>query len=189
MYGSNSPLQHLFVKLQDYLHSPGAWGLNRARNVAAILMSYPDQAQARRELLRWAMSENPETRKRAADTARRISEKDCTLLQASAAQFAAILAETPPAESRTRWHLGLVVARTARSASEIATAAELMWLLTEDRSNVVRCSAVEGLGLLALRSSDVREQAEPYLHTALRSGTPAMKCRAREALAKLRTAY
>ncbi len=179
----------LLIQLASELQLPSAWGLQRARTLAKNLLGREDRDRARGELLRCLAATTPEIRKRAADIARRISEMDISLLLPAAAQLAAILSEVPVTESRTRWHLGLASARAARSSAEVATAAELMWLLSEDRSNVVRCSAVEGLGRLALLSTEVRAQAEPYLLAVGRTGTPAMRCRARNALAKFGTAY
>ena len=43
-----------------------------------------------------------------------------------------------------------------------------MWLLTEDESNVVRCSAVEGLGLMALEEASLRDEAEEMVARYLR---------------------
>jgi hypothetical protein len=54
-----------------------------------------------------------------------------------------------------------------------------MSLLAEDPSNVVRCSAVEGLGLLALQEPSLRDEAEEMVERFLREGTAAMKSRAR----------
>jgi hypothetical protein len=54
-----------------------------------------------------------------------------------------------------------------------------MWLLTEDESNVVRCSAVEGMGLLALEETSLKDEAEEMVARYLREGTVAMKNRAR----------
>lgn len=161
------------------------WGLPMARTQAQQLLLRSDQRRAAHELIAALMTDNPEQRKRAADVARRITEKNADLLVAHAAEFASVLADVPIAESRTRWHLGLVVARTARSPQQIRTAAALLWQLSEDRSNVVRCSAVEGLGLLALRDPSLRSNAETYLHQAFLSGTPAMRVRARDALRRL----
>jgi hypothetical protein len=44
---------------------------------------------------------------------------------------------------------------------------------------VVRCSAVEGLGLLAMQEASLRDEAEEMIEACLREGTTAMKCRAR----------
>jgi hypothetical protein len=60
-----------------------------------------------------------------------------------------------------------------------------MELLMQDESNVVRCSAVEGMGLLACEEPALRNTAMEYIATALRNGTPAMKARARHARRRL----
>jgi hypothetical protein len=54
-----------------------------------------------------------------------------------------------------------------------------MSLLAGDESNVVRCSAVEGMGLLAMQEASLRAAAEEMIEKYLREGTKAMKCRAR----------
>jgi hypothetical protein len=60
-----------------------------------------------------------------------------------------------------------------------------MELLMEDESNVARCSAVEGIGLLAMGEASLRGVAEEMIERSLREGTKAMKCRAREAKRRL----
>ena len=46
-----------------------------------------------------------------------------------------------------------------------------MGLLAQDESNVVRCSAVEGIGLLALQEPSLRDEAEEMVERYLREGT------------------
>jgi hypothetical protein len=58
-------------------------------------------------------------------------------------------------------------------------AARTMSMLAGDESNGVRCSAVEGLGLLAMREASLRDEAEEMLAKFLQEGTLAMKNRAR----------
>lgn len=130
-------------------------------------------------------SRNPALRVRAADVARRITDKDPAFLAPYALEIAGILAETPIAESRTRWHLGLVAARTAHTPAQIRLVAGILRQLSQDKSNVVRCSAVEGLGLLARRDPSLRPSVELYLEQAFAAGTPAMRVRARRALRAL----
>lgn len=167
--------------LKDDLRKPSRWSLAAARVHAQHLLARPDQRRAARELVTILSINNSEQRVRAADVARRITDKDPAFLAPHASEIAAILADAPITESRTRWHLGLVVARTARTPSQIRLAAGLLWQLSEDRSNVVRCSAVEGLGLLARRDPSLRSSVEPYLEEAFTTGTPAMRVRARNA--------
>jgi len=60
-----------------------------------------------------------------------------------------------------------------------------MQLLMEEESNVVRCSAVEGIGQLAAAEPSLRGVAEEIIAQSLREGTCAMKVRARHAKRRL----
>src|SRR5271155_5801216 len=134
------------VSLGRQLRSNG-WGLPEARRIAEEIGE--DKAGVR-ALVRELFGEDVEVRKRAADVARRITERDGRLLELYADELAGLVETLPVEESRTRWHLGLVVPRVARSRLQRLRVARTMGLLAQDESNVVRCSAVEGLGLLVL---------------------------------------
>ena len=153
-----------------------AWELGKARAIAAEIGR--DRA-AVRALVRELFGDDVEVRKRAADVARRITEKDGCPLQRYADELAGLLETLPIEESRTRWHLGLVVPRVAHTRMQRLRAARTMSLLAGDESNVVRCSAVEGMGLLATREPSLRDDAEEVVERYLREGTLAMKNRAR----------
>jgi hypothetical protein len=128
---------------------------------------------------------DPELRKRAADVAHRVTDMDVSLLRPYADELAGLLAETSAEESRTLWHLGLVVSRTAHTRDQRLRAARLMQVQLENVSNVARCSAVEGMGRLAAEEPSLRGQAEDVIQRALRDGTLAMKARARHAKKRL----
>ena len=132
-----------------------------------------------RVLVRELFGDDIEVRKRAADVARRITEGNGRLLEAYADELAGLLETVSVSESRTRWHLGLVVPRVAQTRMQRLRVAQTMWLLSGDESNVVRCSAVEGLGLLALQEASLRDEAEEMIERFLRDGTKAMKSRAK----------
>ena len=138
-----------------------------------------------RALVRELFGDDVDVRKRAADVARRVTERDGRLLEPYADELAGLLETLPVGESRTRWHLGMVVPRVAHTRMQRLRAARTMSLLAGDESNVVRCSAVEGLGLLALQEACLRDEAEEMIERFLREGTKAMKCRARHAKRKL----
>jgi hypothetical protein len=163
----------------------GRWGLARARETAREVEADP---RAVKELMKAMFGDKAEIRKRAADVARRITEKDAAQLERYADELAGLLAEISVEESRTRWHLGLVVARVAHTREQRLRAARLMELMMEEKSNVARCSAVEGIGLLAIEESSLREVAEEMIARALQEGTLAMKCRAREAKRRMERA-
>jgi hypothetical protein len=152
------------------------WSLSRARSLAEEILG---DRVAVRALVRELFGEDVEVRKRAADVARRITDRDGTLLERYADELAGLLETLPVEESRTRWHLGLVVPRVAHTRMQRLRAARTMSLLAEDESNGVRCSAVEGLGLLALQEDSLGDEAEEMVERFLRDGTKAMKCRAR----------
>ena len=152
------------------------WGLPLAR---AIAEEIAQNKAAVRGLVRELFGEDVEVRKRAADVARRITERDGRLLEPYADELAGLLETLPVEESRTRWHLGMVVPRVAHTRMQRLRAGRTMSLLAEDESNVVRCSAVEGLGLLALKEASLRDEAEEMVEIYLREGTVAMKNRAR----------
>jgi hypothetical protein len=159
------------------------WGLPLARSLAAEIAE--DKAGVR-ALLRELFGEDVEVRKRAADVARRITEKDSGPLERYADELAGLLEILPVEESRTRWHLGLVVPRVACTRPQRLRAARTMSLLAEDESTVVRCSAVEGIGLLAMQEASLRDEAEVMIESFLREGTTkAMKSRARGVKRKL----
>ncbi len=151
--------------------------LQEARELAAEIGG---DRSAVRALVRELFGDDAEIRKRAADTARRITERDPGPLERYADELPGLLESLPVEESRTRWHLGLVVPRVADTRERRMRAARVMALLAEDESNVVRCSAVEGLGLLAVMEPSLRDEAEAMVVRYLREGTTkAMKSRAR----------
>ncbi len=141
-----------------------------------------------RALVTAMFDEEPEVRKRAADVAHRVTDMDVSLLRPYADELGGLLAETPSEESRTLWHLGLVVSRTAHTRDQRLRAARLMQLQLANESNVARCSAVEGIGLLASEEPSLRAIAEEMIERALRDGTLAMKARARHAKRRLERA-
>jgi HEAT repeat protein len=163
------------TSLQQQLRGP-RWGLSLARSLAEEIVG--DKAGVR-VLVRELFGEDAEVRKRAADVARRVTERDGRLLEPYADELAGLLETLPVEESRTRWHLGLVVPRVAHTRMQRLRTARTMSLLAEDESNVVRCSAVEGLGLLALQEVSLRDEAEEMVERFLLEGTKAMKSRAR----------
>ena len=158
------------------------WGLARARAVAGEIDGSAKELKA---LVGVLFDDDVELRKRAADVARRITDREPCALRLYADELAGLLAELPVAESRTRWHMGLVVPRLAHTREQRLRAGRLMMLLMEEESNVARCSAVEGIGLLACEEPSLRDVAEEMIERALRVGTPAMKCRARSAKRQL----
>jgi hypothetical protein len=133
------------------------------------------------------LTENSETRKRAADVARRITEKNPALLARHTDKIIGTFSESVEINDnwRTRAHPGLIAARTAYTTQQRLRTAGLLRALLHDPSNVVRCTAIEGLGLLAKLEPVLHAQVEPILEEALQTGTLAMKNRAKYAIKAL----
>src|SRR3984885_10270335 len=112
------------------------WGLAVSRSIAAEVGT---SKAAIGVLVRELFGEDIEVRKRAADVARRITEFDGRLLEPYADELAGLLESLPVEESRTRWHLGLVVPRVARTRAQRLRAARAMSLLAGDERNGGRC--------------------------------------------------
>ena len=137
-------------------------------------------------LLQALLSNDGGLRQRAADTARRITQRQPELLAPHAEKLIDAFATSEADNWRTRAHLGLVAARIAQSPSQRQRVAGLLMPLYYDPSNVVRCTALEGLGLLARSEPSLRRQFQAIAEESLVTGTLAMKNRAHHALLRLK---
>jgi hypothetical protein len=159
------------------------WRLADARQAAAQILA---NSKLLKPLLHALFGRDPALRHHAADTARRITERQPEFLTPHTERLLGLFSEIGPKEAgdnwRTRAHLGLIVARVAQSRDHRLRAAGLLVPLYYDPSNVVRCTAVEGLGLLAHNEPSLQPQVQPLIEDALATGTIAMQCRARDAL-------
>jgi HEAT repeat protein len=171
------------VSLATALSPSHPWGLAAARRAAAVVIDDPRQAKALAAAL---FSSDPELRRHAADAARRVTEQRPELLDPYAERVLGALAASAGDDWRMLAHTGLVAARIAHTRAQRLRAAGLLHRLLDDPSNVVRCTALEGLGLLAARLPELRQDVEPILEAAAATATPAMRSRARAALARLR---
>lgn len=134
------------------------------------------------ELMACLWSENPVIRVRAADAAEKVSVKRPDLLQRHKAELLGLLAETTQIE--IRWHLAQIIPRLQLSAHERQRAVEVLRRYLEDRSSIVRTFALQALFDLSQNDGALRDNVRQLLETALKSGTPAMKARARKLLQK-----
>ena len=127
--------------------------------------------------------ENLLIRMRAADAAEKVTRKYPVLLQPFKKELLGLMAETTQQEMR--WHLALMVPRLTLTADERQLAASWLNGYLEDRSSIVKTSALQGLADLANLTDDhstLRSQVIELLREATRSGTPAMKARSRKLL-------
>jgi hypothetical protein len=90
------------------------------------------------------------------------------------------MAETT--EQELRWHLAAMVPRLKLSARERGLSVSVMHSYLQDRSSIVKTSALQALAELAQDHARLRSLVIDLLREASRTGTPAMKARSRRLL-------
>ena len=93
------------------------------------------------------------------------------------------MAETQQQE--LRWHLAAMIPRLTLNATERKLAVSTMRGYLEDRSSIVKTSALQALADLAQDEPGLRPKVIDVLHESARNGTPAMKARSRKLLLRL----
>ena len=182
-FGAGLPLILCAMTPVREMLAQGTWGLARARAVAAEIGGSARELKA---LVGVLFGEDVEIAEAGGGYGAADYGSGSGAAERYADELAGLLEGLPVEESRTRWHLGLVVPRVANTRERRIRAARVMSLLDEDESNVVRCSAVEGLGSLALNEASLRDEADAMVERFLWDGTTkAMKSRARAAKRRL----
>ena len=157
--------------------------IGRADEVAALVSKDPGLFP---ELIAGLWSEDPVVRMRAADATEKFTRENPEFLQPYKQELLGLMAETK--EQELRWHLAAMVPRLTLSARERQLAVSLMNGYLEDRSSIVKTSALQGLADLAMLTVDdasLRPKVIELLRESTRNGTPAMKARSRKLLLQL----
>jgi hypothetical protein len=159
----------------------GYWrSIGKANQIAKLVSSDPQRFA---ELLECLWDEDPTVRMRAADAAEKVTVTRPELLNPHKQGLLGLLAEAE--QIALRWHLALMVSRLALTGPERERAATVLQHYLEDRSSIVKTFALQGLADLAKQDSSLREPVRRTLEESLRTGTAAMKARARKLLKEL----
>jgi hypothetical protein len=118
-----------------------------------------------------------------ADATEKLTRGNHEFLQPYKKELLGLMAETKQQE--LRWHLAAMIPRLTLSARERQLAVSLMNGYLEDRSSIVKTSALQGLADLAQHDSILRHKVIELLRKSIRNGTPAMKARSRKLLLQL----
>ena len=151
--------------------------IGRSNEVAALVLRQPRRFQ---ELVKCLWSDDPVLRMRGADAAEKVSAQKPRLLDPFKAELLGLLSEVEQKE--LRWHLALMIPRLALTGRERVRASEEFKRYLEDSSSIVKTFALQGLAEVAGDDPGLRSQARDLLEQAARSGTPAMRARARKLL-------
>jgi hypothetical protein len=150
--------------------------LGRAEEVASLV------AKDRRmfgALMKGLWSEDAVVRMRAADAVEKATRLKPEWLAAYKKELLGLLVETEQQE--VRWHLAAMVPRLKLNERERRAAMDALEEYLGDRSSIVKTCALQGL--VDLGGNDMR--VVEILREATRSGTAAMKARARKLLEKM----
>jgi hypothetical protein len=154
--------------------------IGRANEVAALVLREPRRF---RELMKCLWSDDAVLRMRAADAAEKVSARKPRLLDPYKAELLGLLAETGQIE--LRWHLALMVPRLSLTRAERLRSTEEFRRYLEDSSSIVKTFAIQALADLAKDEQSLLPEVRELLEQAARTGTPAMRARARKLLKKL----
>jgi hypothetical protein len=168
-------------RLAEMLRGGDRRSIGRSNQIAKVVLSEPKRFA---ELIECLWDEDPIVRMRAADAAEKVTVTRPELLKPHKQKLLGLLAVAEQIE--LRWHLALMVPRIELSAPErqLATAALQRYL--DDGSSIVKTFALQGLADLARQDASLREPARRTLEESLRTGTAAMKARARKLLKELK---
>ncbi len=149
--------------------------IGRSDGVKKLVVHQPERFT---ELIECLWDKDPIVRMRAADAAEKVTATRPELLNPHKLELLALLAEAEQIE--LRWHLAIMVPRLELSRPETEGAAAALRRYLEDRSSIVKTFALQGLHNLVRQNSNLREAARRALEESLRTGTAAMKARARK---------
>jgi hypothetical protein len=128
-------------------------------------------------------SDDPLVRMRAADATEKFTRENHEFLKPYKKELLGLMAETKQQE--LRWHLAAMIPRLPLNARERQLAVSSMDSYLEDRSSIVKTSALQGLADLAQHDSSLRPKVVELLRESTRNGTPAMRARSRKLLLQL----
>jgi hypothetical protein len=168
------------VDIRKLLAGRDRRSIGRANQAAALACRNPALLG---RLLRGLWAADASLRMRAADALEKATRTNPAPLQRFKKELLGLLEEAEQHE--LRWHLAAMIPRLALTPAEISRAANALERYLDDRSSIVKTSALQALADLVQQQPAMRTGVVEHLRRAVRTGTPAMKARSRKLLAKL----
>lgn len=161
-----------------------AFDSGRVCEIAEWIAERPRRVPALIELL-W--DDDPGVASRAADVLERITHQPSPSLLRAVTEFKeALLGLVADATlAKVRWNLALTLPRLKLTVPECRRMSAVLGTWLDDRSSIVKTSALHGTAMLARQDPTLLPDALDLLRIAGRSGTPAMRARSRILLKEL----
>lgn len=162
---------------------PRGWKIADAvEATCAFLAQSPPRHATIRELMGALGSDDPYTRRCAADLSRRVSAREPGILKAHVGRLIDLAVQLPDAEWQTRVYILQAAGLNAAMHKDRARLASLVLPMARDERIAVRTIALEVLGRIAVAEPRLARQVLPLLEEASDGGTYATRSRAREML-------
>lgn len=162
------------LDVREYLTGGDRRSLGRAQELHQLMQGQMDLFP---QLLRCMWDPDPLVVMRAADAVEKITLNAPKLLQPFKKELLGLAAEAEQPE--LRWHLALMVPRLQLTSSEQKRAIAILMDYLSGKSSIVKTHALQGLFDLSRKSPDALINIEEILNEAARTGTAAMRARAR----------
>jgi hypothetical protein len=152
----------------------------RACEVAALLLK---NARRTGQVVECLWDEEPGVANRAADALERASCRRPQLL--THWKDALLDRMLDASENKLRWNLALTITRTSLTETESRRAAAILRSWLDDKSSIVKTSAMHGLAGLTRWDPSLLPEVMDMLRLLSRRGTPAMRARGRILLKRM----
>jgi len=149
--------------------------------VPTLLERAPEHPELVARLVPLLEDGDPLVRMRAADALEKLTTAQPFLLRPFTTRLLRLAAGAKQQE--LRWHLAQIVPRLSLTVRQRNGCIRTLRTYLEDQSSIVRTCALHALAELAQSSPSLRPQVDQLLRKAIRTGTPAMRARARRLLA------
>jgi hypothetical protein len=126
---------------------------------------------------------DPRVQMRAADAIEKLTREHPAWLKPHKRQLLQLAASATRQE--LRWHLAQLLPRLSLTSAERRRAAATLKSYLDDKSSIVRTTAMQALFDLASVDRSLNDEIAPLLVSLTRTGTPAMRARGRKLLEQL----
>ena len=155
----------------------------KSGEVVKLVLSKP---QLFEDVVNAILTDNPGIRMRASDAAEKITQMHPEWLQPYKKLFLNKISKINQQE--VRWHTAQMLPRIKLTKAERKRVVDLLLTYLEDKSRIVKTSAMQALADIATQDLAYLNQIQRLLSSLIKDGSPAMKARGKKLLLALEKA-